>query len=77
VVLSLGRGIALLFHTAALEGVEWSGLSPCRTLPPEKNWYTFYRMLGGPKGRSGGGGVVENLVQNGIRSRIEHPVVSR
>jgi len=33
----VGRGIALLFHEAALEGCEWSAARPGRTLPPEKD----------------------------------------
>ena len=33
----LGRGIALLFHDAALEGGEWSAARPGRTLPPGKD----------------------------------------
>ena len=32
----VGRGIALLFMTAALEGGEWSAARPGRTLPPER-----------------------------------------
>ena len=39
-----------------------------------KTRYPYYRRLGGPKGRSGR---AENLVPNGIRSRIVQPVVSR
>ena len=38
----VGRGIALLFMTAALEGGEWSAARSCRTLPPGKTWYPFY-----------------------------------
>ena len=60
--------------TAALEGGEWSAARPCRILPPGKNWYPFYRRLGGPQGRSGR---AENLVRTGIRSRTVQPVVSR
>jgi len=32
----VGRGIALLFHDAALEGGEWSAAHPGRTLPRER-----------------------------------------
>jgi len=39
--------------TAALEGGEWSAARSCRTLPPGKTRYPFYRRLGGPQGRSG------------------------
>ena len=60
--------------TAALEGGEWSAACPGRTLPPGKTRYPFYKRLGGPQGRSGR---AENLVPNGIRSRIVQPVVSR
>ena len=60
--------------TAALEGGKWSAARPGRTLPPEKTRYPFYRRLGGPQGQSGR---AENLVPNGIRSRIIQPVVSR
>jgi len=60
--------------TTALEGGEWSALRPGGTLPPGKTQYPFYRMLGGPQGRSG---KVENLVSTGIRSRTVQPVVSR
>ena len=35
----VGRGIVLLFHTAALEGGEWSAARPGRTLPLGKNGY--------------------------------------
>jgi len=59
---------------AALEGGEWSTARPGRTLLPGKTQYPFYRRLGGPQGRSGR---AENLVPNGIRSRIVQPVVSR
>jgi hypothetical protein len=51
--------------TSALEGGEWSAARPGRTLPPGKTWYPFYRMLGGPQGRSGR---AENLVLTWIRS---------
>ena len=37
----IGRGIALLFTTAALEGGEWSAARPGRTLPPGKSQYQF------------------------------------
>ena len=60
--------------TAALEGGEWSAARPGRTLPPGKTRYPFYRMLGGPQGRSGR---AENLVPTGIRSRTVQPVASR
>ena len=60
--------------TAAVEGGEWSAARPGRTLPPGKNWYPFYRGLGGLQGRSGR---AENLVPTGIRSRNVHPVASR
>ena len=33
----VGRGIALLFMTAAVEGGEWSAARPGRTLPPGKD----------------------------------------
>ena len=69
----LGRGIALLFHDAAVEGGEWSAARPGRILPPGKNRYPFYRRLGGPQGRSGR---AENLVPTGTRSRTVQPVVS-
>ena len=59
--------------TAALEGGEWSAERPCRTLPPGKTRYPFYRRLGGPQGWSER---AENLVPTGIRSRTVHPVVS-
>ena len=49
----LGRGIPLLFMTAALEGGEWSAARRGRTLPPGKTHYPFYRRLGGPQRRSG------------------------
>jgi len=55
----VGRGITLLSMTAALEGGEWSAARPGHTLPPGKTRYPFYRMLGGPQGRSGR---AENLV---------------
>ena len=60
--------------TAALEGAEWSGARPGRTLPPGKKRYPFYKRLGGPQGRAG---QVENLVPTRIRSRTVQPVVSR
>ena len=59
--------------TAAVEGGEWSATRPGRTLHPGKTRYPFYRMLGGPQGRSGR---AENLVPTGIRSRTVQPVVS-
>ena len=57
--------------TVALEGGEWSAALPGRTLPPGKTPYLFYRMVGGPQGRSGR---AENLVPTGIRSRTIQPV---
>jgi len=54
----------------ALEGGEWSAARPGRTLPPGKNWYPFYRRLGGSLGRSRR---AENLVRTGIRSRTVQP----
>jgi len=60
--------------TAALEGGEWSAARPGRTLPPGKTRYPFYRILGGPQGRSGR---AENLVPTGIQSRTVQPAVSR
>jgi len=59
--------------TAALEGGEWSGARPGRTLPPGETRYPFYRRLGGPQGRSGR---AENLVPTGIRSRAVQHVVA-
>jgi len=70
----VGRGIALLSMTAALEGGEWSAACPVRSLPPGKMRYPLYRKLGGPQGRSGR---AENLVPTGIRSQTIQPVVSR
>jgi len=55
-------------------GVGRSITRPGRTLPPGKNRYPFYRMLGGPQGRSEH---AENLVPTGIRSRTVQSVVSR
>ena len=60
--------------TMALEGGEWWAAHPGRTLPPGKTWYSFYRRLGGPQGRSG---QAENLVPTGIRSQTIQPIVSR
>jgi hypothetical protein len=60
--------------TTALEGGEWSAARPCRTLPPGRTRYPFYRRLGGPQGRSER---AEILVPTGIRSRTVQPVVSR
>ena len=59
--------------TAALEGGEWSAAHPGCTLPPGKNWYPFYRRLGGPHAWSGW---TENLIPTGVRSRTVQPVVS-
>jgi len=60
--------------TAALEGGEWSAARHCRTLPPGKTRYPFYRRLGGPQGRSGR---AENLFPTGIRLPTIQPIVSR
>ena len=57
--------------TAALEGGEWSAAFLCRTLPPGKNRYPYYRRLSGPQGRSGR---AERLVPTGIRSRTVQAV---
>ena len=70
----VGRGIALSFMTAEIEGGEWSAARPGRSLPPGKTRYPFYRRLGGPQGRSGR---AQNLVPTGIRSRTVQPVASR
>ena len=70
----VGRGIDLLFHDRGTRRGEWSAARPCRTLPPGKTRYPFYRRLGGPQGRSGW---VENLVRTGIRFRAVQPVVIR
>jgi len=70
----VGRGIALLFMTAALEGGEWSVARSGRTLPPGKTRHPFYRRLGGPQGRSGR---PDNLVPTGIWSRTVQLVVIR
>ena len=70
----LGRVIALVFITAALEGGEWSAARVGRTLPSRKTRYPFYGRLGGPQGRSGR---AEYLFSTGIRSRTIQPVVSR
>jgi len=43
----VGRCIALLFLTAALERGKRSAARPGRTLPPGKTRYPFYRRLGG------------------------------
>ena len=59
----VGRVIALLFMTAAVEVGEWSAARPGRTLPPGKIRYPFYRRLGGPQGQSGR---AENLFPTGI-----------
>jgi len=52
--------------TAVLEGGEWSGAWPGRTLPPGRTRHLFYRRLVEPQGRSGW---AKNLVPTGIRSR--------
>ena len=70
----VGRGIALLSMTAALEGGEWSAARPFRTLPLGKTRYPFYRRLGGHQGRSGR---AENLVSTGIRSRTVQPIAQK
>jgi len=44
----LGRGLALLFMTTALEVGEWSAARPGRTLPPGKNRYHFTGAWVGP-----------------------------
>ena len=70
----VGRGIALLFHDCSTTRGWVVSSTPSHTLPPGKNWYPFYRRLGGPQGRSGW---AENLVPTGIQSRTTWPVVSR
>jgi hypothetical protein len=70
----VGRGVALLFMTAALEGSEWSAVRPGRTLPLGKTRYPFYKRLGEPQGRSGR---AENLVPTGIRTQTVQTVVGR
>ena len=45
----VGRGIALLFMTAALEGGEWSAARPGRTLPPERPGTHFAGGWVGPR----------------------------
>ena len=59
----VGRGIALLFQTAALERGEWSTSRPGRNLAPGKTRYPLYRRLGGPQGRSARS---ENLAKQGF-----------
>ena len=68
--LSVGRGIALLFHDRGTRGGDWSAARPGRTLSPGKTRYQLYRRLNGLQGRSGW---AENLVPTGIRSRIVQP----
>jgi len=51
---------------AALEGDEWSAAHSGRSLSPGKNWYPFYRRLGGPQGW------VDNLIPTGIRSQHKY-----
>ena len=46
---SVGRGIALLLMTAALEGVEWSASRPGRTLYPRERPGTHFTGLVGPR----------------------------
>jgi len=67
----VGRGIAILSMTAALEGDEWLTARPGRTLLPGRTLYPFYKRLSGPQGWSGW---AENLVLTGIRSRTVQPV---
>ena len=57
--------------SAALEVGECSAGHSGRTLPLGKEWYPFYRGLGGPQGRSGR---AKNLVPTGIPSRTVQPV---
>jgi len=59
---------------AAIEEDELSAACPCRTLPPGKTRYPFYRRLGWPQGWTWR---AENLAPTGIRSRTVQPVVSR
>ena len=49
----VGRGIALLFHEHGTRR-KWSAARPCRSSPPGKTRYPFYRRLGGLQGRSRG-----------------------
>jgi len=49
--------------TTVLEGGEWSVTRACRTLPPGKTPYPFYRRLVGTQGWSGR---AQNLVPTGI-----------
>ena len=53
--LRVGKGITLIFHTAALEGGEWSAPCTCHTLAPEKNRYTFTEGWVDPRVGPGGG----------------------
>ena len=69
----VGRGIALLFTTAALEGGEWSAARPGRTLPLGKTRYQLYRELAGLQGRSGR---VEDIALPGFDLRTVQPVAS-
>jgi hypothetical protein len=71
----VGRGIALLFMTTALERGEWSAVRPGRTLPPGKTQYALYRRPGGPQGRSGQ--VWKISPPPGFDLRTVQPVVSR
>jgi len=66
-----GRGVALLFLTATLEGGEWSVARPGRTLPLGKTRYPLYRRLGGPEDRYGR---AENIAPTRIRSRTFQPL---
>jgi hypothetical protein len=50
---TVGRGIAILSMTTALEGGEWSAACPGRTLPPGKTRFPSYRRLGRPQVRPG------------------------
>ena len=70
----VGRSIALLFHDCGTRRGWVVSSTPCRTLPPGKTRFPFYRRLCGPQGRPE---QAENLVPTGIRSRTVQPVVSR
>jgi hypothetical protein len=60
--------------TAAIEGGEWTSITPWPTLPLGNTRYPSYRRLGGPQGRSGR---VENLAPSGFDPRTVQPVISR
>jgi len=71
----MGGGIAHYSSmTAAIEGCECSAARFDRTLHPGNPRYPLCRRLGAPQSRSRR---VENLVPNGVRSRIVQPAVSR